>query len=68
MPLFIKIPEIFIGMTASYPTKSSQKRCPNIITTLPDQSFSFRPALQVKMWIPSDKQHLSVYLPSPKLF
>ena len=61
----INAPEIFIENTASYPTKSSQKRCPINMTTLFDQSFFDRLVLQVNVWTPFDKQHLSMYVPAP---
>ena len=64
----INAPEIFIENTASYPTKSSQKRCPINMTTLFDQSFFDRLVLQVNVWTPFDKQHLSMYVPGPVHF
>ena len=64
----INAPEIFIENTASYPTKSSQKRCPINMTTLFDQSFFDRLVLQVNVWTPFDKQQLSMYVPGPRHF
>ena len=62
----IIIPETFKGINALCPTKSSQNWCPKIIRTLPDQSRWKRElVVQVKMYMPSEIQHLSVYIPGP---
>ena len=59
------VPEMFNSISSSYPTKSSQNRCPSILKSVLDQSFLLRLVLQVKTWFPSCMQHFSVYIPGP---
>ena len=65
MLLYIKAPETSNSINASYPTKSSQNRCPNILKSILDQSFLFRLVLQVNRCFPPDTQHVSMYVPGP---
>ena len=65
MLIFVMVPEIFNSISSSYPTKSSQNRCPSILKLVLDQSFLLRLVLQVKTWFPSCMQHFSVYIPGP---